>query len=163
IRGVPTRGSLQVVAWCDALGIGTMNFAADPVGSFSIANFTGAPAAGSNITLVDPTPQTPTTPQLQLAAPVDQGFLLSWNPARDGFGHEIADHYRIYVADSPNPGPANHVLVQTVVARALHLAPVRSLTNGTTYYIAIAGVNNGAEGPVSSALTAVAGATTGGS
>ena len=161
IRGIFERGPMRVAAWCDALGIGSENVGIDPTASASIPNYTGGPLT-VNLTLVDPTPQTPPQSSVNVTVPIDSGIVGSWKQVTNSNNEEIADHYRFYVATSGTPGPGNNILSKTVKAANLQLAVLRPLTNGTTYQIGVAAINNGIEGPVSTPVAAVAGVPTGG-
>jgi hypothetical protein len=96
-------------------------------------------------------PQTPTAPGIQAVVPGNSRAFLIWHRTTNG-SFESADHYRIYVSTTPNPGPLNHVLVTTTRAQPTSFATVSPLSNGTPYYFAVSAINNSLEGPTSSAV-----------
>jgi hypothetical protein len=161
IRGIPSTGNLNLVAWRDSLDIGTPNGAADPTAIVNIPSYTGGLLANQNITLTDPPAGAPSVPGIRFVGPADQSLLVGWN--RGGGGpFEGADHYRVYYDTNSNPGTSSPS--QTFLALPLNAGVVQGLTNGTPYYVAISAIAGAAESPLSPPSGPVTvGARTGGS
>jgi hypothetical protein len=134
-----------VTAYLDVLGTATFNAAIDPSGSVQ-TSWLGASVTGLAITLTDPAPQLLTQSPTNVGAyPGESAVFVTWAPLTDGNGANLADHYSVYSNNSANVTGAS---VQTVAERSFGGAMFSGL-DGTQLFFAVAGVNQGVEGPLS--------------
>lgn len=106
LRGVRS-GTYVVRAFLDTRGTG-FPYGESPIGMLTpvVIPADDATVTGQNFSLADQPQQTLNAPELE-AIPLDNGVLLFWDVAPNGYDIEIASHYNVYWSTTPNPGPAN--------------------------------------------------------
>ncbi len=106
LRGVRS-GTYVVRAFLDTRGTG-FPYGESPIGMLTpvVVPTDDATVTGQNFSLADQPQQTLNAPELA-AIPLDNGVLLFWDVAPNGYDIEIASHYNVYWSTTPNPGPAN--------------------------------------------------------
>jgi hypothetical protein len=153
IRGVTLgNGTYTISAFIDTLGVGQPNLAADPVGTATLS-WSGTSATGQDITLSDPTPATPTAPTNLGGNFSDDAAVLVWKDTSN------VDHDNVYYGTTTlgtcSPLTSTYSAHQSFVSLGGNNGPnalLRGLTQGSKYCFLVTGVNNGTEGPPSSAL-----------
>ena len=153
IRGMYYYPQATLLAWMDVSGNGIFNALEDPSVSITNVQISGD-VSGADLTLMDPTStgQPPT--------PMGGGGLLSsdgvlvipfnqvWSQSMNSPGVQLADHYRLYLSDSINPGPKNYLHVRTVAAASNNFVIFAPLINDHPYYASVAAIAGGVEGLV---------------
>jgi hypothetical protein len=159
LRCLNNTGSFTVKAWMDLDGFAKPDLAIFPAGTASIS-FSGTNVTGANIAIADPAPAAPAATSVQVQ-PYDHGLSVMFQRLYDSNGADLADHYDVFISDSPNPGPANNLFTRSVPATYFTLALANGLTNGASYYAAVRAVSVGGAGPLTTVGPTVAGAQPG--
>jgi len=114
-----------------------------------------ATVTGQNFLLADQPPQSLNAPDL-MAIPLDNGVLLFWDVAPNGYDIEIASHYNVYWSTTPNPGPHN----MTGGGSKLNIPSHNDghafipLNDGGVYYFAVEAVLSSATNSLPPSVTA---------
>ncbi|HXK17279.1 MAG TPA: hypothetical protein VNG33_05745 [Polyangiaceae bacterium] len=149
IRGVDlqTKQPVTVTAYMDTLGTGKYSVGSDPIGTANIASFSGADTSGVNITLSDPAAVVLTAPSNVQPSPGDGFALVQFSNLRDNSGSELAEEYRIYADTSAAVGSGSYVKKVVTRAGAQSVALIAGLSDGVSYWFAVAAASGGSEGP----------------
>ncbi len=148
IRGVPA-GTYTIAAIMDIFGYGTRN-AADPSGVVLTITVTGGDLAGQNITLSDPSPATPITPNSPIVSPGSQSAVIIWNASYDVHNKEIATAYKIYWGTDANASNKTPITVPANGQQAY--VQSSGLTNGVNFYYKISALVGATESAPSSVV-----------
>ncbi|MFT3838472.1 MAG: hypothetical protein QM723_15950 [Myxococcaceae bacterium] len=159
VRCLGGAGAFTAKAWMDLDGYARPDLAIFPAGTASFV-FVGADVTGANIAIADPLVMVPgaTTVQVQ---PFDRGLSVMFQRLVDVDGADLADHYDVFVSDSPDPGPANNLFFRQVGATSSPLALATGLTNGTGYYASVRAVSVAGAGPLTTVGPIAAGSAAG--
>jgi hypothetical protein len=152
-----------VKAWNDVAGYVSPVLALDQAATTGVFSFTGsANVTGLTVNLVDPSPSVPSqAPTIQQVIAADGAGVLLFKRVTDANGHDVADHYNVYVSTLANPGPQNNIMVRRIGSWAETNAGLDPLANGTPYYVAVTAVNSAGEGPAGFYGPFTVGASTG--
>lgn len=147
IRGVREYGEYTVRAFMDALGNASGNEAYNPAAETTF-HYSGQAVTNLYLVLHDPAPRTPAAPSPPMIVPGNEAAAVFWSSVADSSG-ESADHYRVYWSTNHSPSTTNAIGSKSFRANSQRVGYIPGLTNGATLYFAIAGVNHGVEGPLS--------------
>jgi hypothetical protein len=114
----------------------------------------------------------PPAPAVPVASPSNvtglgfsDGLVVRWQPQRNTSNHQIVDHYKVYVGTTSSIGPGagkNNLLTRVVSAETLSACFLWPLATGT-YYVAVAGSDQGMDGPMSTPVQVTVTSGAGGS